>query len=98
MKQILLENIKTGNCLPVFLAILVDSRCRMEQCFIYGNYINLSREQICDIDKLDERRAGIGLPPHKLECEINRLLSLKYTPSASLSKTVRDMSEQECDF
>ncbi len=98
MKQILLENIKTGNCPPQFLANMVDSRCRGEQCFIYGTYINLSREQICDFEKLDERRAAIGMPPHKLVCEINILLSQKYNSAEPRPEEIQQLLEQGCGF
>ncbi|MDR0619405.1 MAG: hypothetical protein LBG17_05850 [Bacteroidales bacterium] len=90
MKQILLENIKTGNCPPVMLANMIDRQCLSKRTkFIYGMYDNLTLQDIFDINNLDRRRAKIGLPPHKLSCEIRKF---------SLSKSFHKKTKLECDF
>jgi hypothetical protein len=67
IKQILLENIKRGDCSPLMLGSLIDRLCLSKRTlFVYGTYDGIKREDIFDIDNLDKRRAAIGLPPREL--------------------------------
>ncbi len=92
LTPILYQNIKSGDCPPEFLGNMFDSKAREDGCFSYGMYVNVGKEMICDVEHLDERRAEIGLPPHKLSCK---------TTLANLKKYAIDeptLSMFNCDF
>lgn len=92
LTPILYQNIKSGDCPPEFLGNMFDSRARADSCFPYGMYVNVGKEMICDVEHLDERRAAIGLPPHRLSCQ---------TTLANLKRYAVDdatLSMFNCDF
>ena len=93
LTPILYQNIKSGDCPPDFLGNIFDSKARADSCFSYGMYVNVGKEMICDVEHLDERRAAIGLPPHRLSCQITRVVLEKFNPNDTVS-----LSMFKCDF
>ncbi|MDR2651500.1 MAG: hypothetical protein LBC68_04190 [Prevotellaceae bacterium] len=91
MKSVLIENIRNGDCPPQLLGNMVDRHYLSTKKFIYGIYNNTSKEQIFDLPNLDKRRAEIGLPPHKVKCEIENLFHKKYFSQSNISV-------ENCDF
>ncbi len=91
------ENVRRGDCPPDVLANHLESAGRMGPCFPYGMYMNLKKEWICDFEHLDARRLEIGLPPHKLVCEISHLQTMK-NPNKDTSDIYIKMMMQECEF
>ena len=83
LTPILYQNIKSGDCPPDFLGGMFDSKARADSCFPYGMYVNVGKEMICDVEHLDERRAEIGLPPHRLSCQTTLANLKKYAIDAS---------------
>lgn len=81
LTPILYQNIKSGDCPPDFLGGMFDSKARADSCFPYGMYVNVGKEMICDVEHLDERRAEIGLPPHRLSCQLTRIGLEKSNPN-----------------
>ena len=93
LTPILYQNIKSGDCPPDFLGGMFDSKARADSCFSYGMYVNVGKEMICDVEHLDERRAEIGLPPHRLSCQITRIVLEKSNPNDTAT-----LSMCNCDF
>lgn len=93
LTPILYQNIKSGDCPPEFLGNMFDSKAREDSCFSYGMYVNVGKEMICDVEHLDERRAAIGLPPHRLSCQITRDGLEKLNPDDTAT-----LSMFNCDF
>ncbi|MCM1554494.1 MAG: hypothetical protein NC048_03265 [Bacteroides sp.] len=91
------ENVRRGDCPPTLLACHLESSGRMGPCFPYGMYMNLKKEWICDFEHLDDRRLSIGLPPHKLCCEIRHLQTMK-DPNKDTSDFYTKIKMQECEF
>lgn len=91
------ENVRRGDCPPDVLACHIESAGRMGPCFPYGMYMNLKKEWICDFEHLDDRRIEVGLPPHKLVCEISHLQTMK-KPDKDTSDFYIKMMMQECEF
>ena len=91
------ENVRRGDCPPDVLACHLESAGRMGACFPYGMYMNLKKEWICDFEHLDDRRLEIGLPPHKLVCEISHLQIMKKTHKDTSNFYIKVMM-QECEF
>lgn len=85
LTPILYQNIKSGDCPPDFLGGMFDSKARADSCFPYGMYVNVGKEMICDVEHLDERRAEIGLPPHRLSCQLMRIGLEKSNPNDTVS-------------
>ncbi len=93
LTPIVYQCVKNGDCPPELFGGMFDSKARAEGCFPYGTYINTGKEMICDVEHLDERRAEIGLPPHRLSCQISMLLLKKQTPNDTAT-----LSMFNCDF
>jgi hypothetical protein len=101
MKNIFLKNIKTGDCPPFFLANLIDQQCRLSgKPFIYGIFSLITSSQIYDVENLDKRRAEIGLPSHKLLCEMRKIRMSNPSKEflESLPEILRKAFEADCDF
>ncbi|MDE5574723.1 MAG: hypothetical protein K2I87_03305 [Bacteroidales bacterium] len=92
LTPILYQNIRSGDCPPEFLGNMFDSKARADSCFPYGMYMNVGKEMICDVEHLDERRAEIGLPPHRLSCQKTLANLKKYAIDEST------LSMFNCDF
>jgi hypothetical protein len=94
MKPILFEMIKNGDAPPGCLARMIDRGCMIyDRPYMYGMYNWLSAKDMYDIENLDKRRAEIGLPSRKLECEIHNLQvkqSLKNMPKKKQKEYKKD--------
>jgi hypothetical protein len=74
LQPLLLHYIEIGECPPEFLSGLIDkSKSENGTPYIYGFYSNVRKEQIFEYDKVDERRAAIGLPTLSITQEINNI-------------------------
>ncbi|MCM1531543.1 MAG: hypothetical protein NC048_02230 [Bacteroides sp.] len=93
LTPILYQNIKSGDCPPEFLGAMFDSKARADSCFLFGTYVDVRKDMICDVEHLDERRAEIGLPPHRLSCQ----LALAFFQKSNSNDTTA-LSMFNCDF